>query len=156
LLEPRSLIARHYFKEDFFMACFLVPAAEAIIVSAAVKISEKNEKAKYSLPKGAVKHTEIEEDSHKLPFSKKLSWLRNLLWGGTILLAFEHLWHGEISPFFPFLTAASNPQDTAVMLHELATVGVSMTVAVTAIWGVMLLAAKIKESKIEKAERIKE
>ena len=42
------------------MACFLVPAAEAIIVSAAVKISEKNEKAKYSLPKGAVKHTEIE------------------------------------------------------------------------------------------------
>jgi len=138
------------------MACFLVPAAEAIIVSAAVKISEKREKNKYSLPKGAVKHTEIEEDSHKLPFSKKLSWLRNLLWGGTILLAFEHLWHGEISPFFPFLTAASNPQDTAVMLHELATVGVSMTVAVTAIWGVMLLAAKIKESKIEKAERIKE
>lgn len=138
------------------MACFLVPAAEAIIVSAAVKISEKREKNKYSLPKGAVKHTEIEEDSHKLPFSKKLSWLRNLLWGGTILLAFEHLWHGEISPFFPFLTAASNPQDTAVMLHEMATVGVSMTVAVTAIWGVMLLAAKIKESKIEKAERIKE
>ena len=42
------------------------------------------------------------------------------------------------------------------MLHELATVGVSMTVAVTAIWGVMLLAAKIKESKIEKAERVKE
>ena len=71
------------------------------------------------------------------------------------MLAFEHLWHGEISPFFPFLTAASNPQDTAVML-ELATVGVSMTVAVTAIWGVMLLTAKIKESKIEKAERIKE
>ncbi len=138
------------------MACFLVPAAEAIIVSAAVKISEKREKNKYSLPEGAVKHTEIEGDSHKLPFSKKLSWLRNLLWGGTILLAFEHLWHGEISPFFPFLTAASNPQDTAVMLHELATVGVSMTVAVTAIWGVMLLAAKIKESKIEKAERIKE
>lgn len=52
------------------MACFLVPAAEAIIVSAAVKISEKREKNKYSLPKGAVKHTEIEEDSHKLPFSK--------------------------------------------------------------------------------------
>lgn len=138
------------------MACFLVPAAEAIIVSVAVKISEKNEKAKYSLPKGAVKHTETAGDSHKLSFSKKLSWLRNLLWGGTILLAFEHLWHGEISPFFPFLTAASNPQDTAVMLHEMATVGVSMTVAVTAIWGVMLLAAKIKESKIEKAERIKE
>ena len=45
---------------------------------------------------------------------------------------------------------------SAVMLHEMATVGVSMTVAVTAIWGVMLLAAKIKESKIEKAERIKE
>lgn len=138
------------------MACFLVPAAEAIIVSAAVKISEKREKNKYSLPKGAVKHIEIEEDSHKLPFSKKLSWLRNLLWGGTVLLAFEHFWHGEVVPYFPFLTAASNPQDAAEMLHEMATVGVTMTVAVTAVWGIMIVAGKFKEIKTEKAERIKE
>ena len=138
------------------MACFLVPAAEAIIVSAAVKISEKNEKAKYSLPEGAVKHTETAGDSHKLPFSKKLSWLRNLLWGGTVLLAFEHFWHGEVVPYFPFLTAASNPQDAAEMLHEMATVGVTMTVAVTAVWGIMIVAGKFKEIKTEKAERIKE
>lgn len=138
------------------MACFLVPAAEAIIVSVAVKISEKKEKNKYSLPKGAVKHTEIEEDSHKLPFSKKLSWLRNLLWGGTVLLAFEHFWHGEVVPYFPFLTAASNPQDAAEMLYEMATVGVTMTVAVTAVWGIMIVAGKLKEIKTEKAERIKE
>ncbi len=137
------------------MACFVVPVAEAIVVSAAVKIAQKKEEKAYTLPEGAVKHTEIGKPGG-IAFSKKLSWLRNLLWGGTILLAFEHLWHGEISPFFPFLTAASNPQDAAVMLHEMATVGVSMTVAVTAIWGVMLLAAKIKESKIEKAERVKE
>jgi len=121
-----------------------------------VKISEKREKNKYSLPKGAVKHTEIEEDSHKLPFSKKLSWLRNLLWGGTVLLAFEHFWHGEVVPYFPFLTATSNPQDAAEMLHEMATVGVTMTVAVTAVWGIMIVAGKLKEIKTEKAERIKE
>lgn len=116
----------------------------------------KKGKNKYSLPKGAVKHTEIEEDSHKLPFSKKLSWLRNLLWGGTVLLAFEHFWHGEVVPYFPFLTAASNPQDAAEMLHEMATVGVTMTVAVTAVWGIMIVAGKFKEIKTEKAERIKE
>ncbi|UKI22954.1 MAG: hypothetical protein L6V88_12400 [Anaerotruncus sp.] len=67
------------------MACFLVPAAEAIIVSAAVKISEKNEKAKYSLPEGAVKHTETAGDSHKLPFFPK-SFLGSEIcfWGDTI------------------------------------------------------------------------
>ena len=52
-------------------------------------------------------------------------------------MAFEHFWHGEIQPFFPFLTAASNPADTAEMLHEMSTVGVSMAVLVTLVWGII-------------------
>ena len=72
------------------------------------------------------------------------------------MLAFAHFWHGEVVPYFPFLTAASNPQDAAEMLHEMATVGVTMTVAVTAVWGIMIVAGKFKEIKTEKAERIKE
>ena len=59
---------------------------------------------------------------------------RVTLWGGSALLAFEHVWHGEVQPFFPFLTAMSNPEDTQEMLHEIATVGVSMAVLVTVIW----------------------
>mgnify|MGYP007069974341 CR=1 FL=1 len=55
----------------------------------------------------------------KIPFSRKLKWLSAMLWGGVILLAFEHLWHGEIAPFFPFLTAMSDAASTAEMLKEI-------------------------------------
>jgi ABC-type uncharacterized transport system permease subunit len=63
-------------------------------------------------------------------------------------LAYEHLWHGEVVPWFPFLTAASNPDDAATMLHEMSTVGVSMALLVTIVWiGVVLVSnAMIKES----------
>ena len=64
-----------------------------------------------------------------------------MLWGGSGLLAFEHLWHGEITPFFPFLTAANDPADTAEMLHEMATSGSAMAILVTAVWAVVAIAA---------------
>ena len=118
------------------MACFLVSAAEAIIATVAVKALEKKENSSEAIkirPDG-----EYEEPAAKIPFSRKLKWLRNLLWGGSLLLAFEHVWHGEVVPWFPFLTAASNPADAAEMLHEMATVGVTMAVLVTAVWGVMV------------------
>ena len=70
----------------------------------------------------------------KLPFSRKLKWLSNLLWGGSALLGFEHVWHGEIAPFFPFLTAAASPESTQAMLREMATAGVGMAAVVTAVW----------------------
>ena len=71
----------------------------------------------------------------KFTWSRKLFLLSGLLWGGILLLAFEHLWHGEVTLFAPFLTAMSNPEDKAVMLHEMATVGVTMSAVVTAVWG---------------------
>lgn len=136
------------------MACFAVPVAEAIVVTAAAYIAKKKENApevlEYRTPEGAVEKIE------KVTVSRKLSWLRNLLWGGSILLAFEHLWHGEVVPFFPFLTATSTPEGTAVMLHEMATVGVTMALLSTAVWGVMLLAVKIKETKFTKAKVVTE
>ncbi len=137
------------------MACFLVPAAEAIVVTAAAYIAKKKESApqvlEYKTPEGAVERVE------KVTLSRKLSWLRNLLWGGSILLAFEHLWHGEVVPFFPFLTATTTPEGTAVMLHEMATVGVTMAILSTAVWGVMLIGVKIKETKLVKqAKAVKE
>lgn len=81
------------------------------------------------------------DDPTKIPFTRKLKWLTNLLWGGSLLLAYEHVWHGEVQPFFPFLTAMSDPADTAEMLHEIATVGVSMAVLITAIWVAMCVTA---------------
>ncbi len=126
------------------MACFLISAGEAIAVSVAAKIAEKKEKdpetVRLDLGSG---HTEVAE---KIPFSRKLKWLRNMLWGGAILLAFEHVWHGEVVPWFPFLSAAADPVDTAEMLHEMATVGVAMAVLVTAVWlGVLAVCAVIEK-----------
>jgi hypothetical protein len=57
-----------------------------------------------------------------------------MLLGGSFLLMIEHVWHGEITYFPPFLTAMNNPEDTAEMIHEILTVGVSMDVALTVSW----------------------
>ena len=111
------------------MACFIVPALEAVVTTIATKVLEKRE---LRLEKGS--------------FSVKLKRLNGLLWGGSALLAFEHLWHGEIQPFFPFLTAVGNPADMEEMFHEMKTVGVSMAILVTAVWGIMTLVL----GKIEK------
>ena len=116
------------------MACFLVSAAEAVVVTAVEKAEEKKE----------IKAAEIGEavvEEKKVPFSKKLRWLAYMLWGGAVLLAFEHVWHGEVVPWFPFLTAMSDPGDAAEMFHEMATVGVCMAVLITVVWIGMCLAA---------------
>lgn len=115
------------------MACFLVPTAEAVVTTIVTKAEEKKEQDLSA----EEKETRIEEV--KVPLSRKLHWLNYLLIGGAVLLAFEHIWHGEVVPWFPFLTAASNPADTATMLHEMSTVGVSMAILVTAVWTVMCL-----------------
>lgn len=130
------------------MACFLVPTAEAIVVTIIAKV--KKEKVEPVAHKADVGN---EETGIRIPFARKLKWLSNMLWGGSVLLAFEHLWHGEVVPWFPFLTAASNPTDAAAMLHEMATVGVSMAVLVTAIWGVMVLVTNAMEKKVLKEQR---
>lgn len=114
------------------MACFLVPAGEAVVTTILSKtLSSKADK------QGVEAH----------PVIRKMKWLNNLLWGGSALLAFEHLWHGEIVPWFPFLTAAGNPEDMAEVLHEMSTVGVSMALLVTAIWIGMVIVTSIMEKR---------
>ena len=78
--------------------------------------------------------------------------LNGLLWGGSGLLAFEHVWHGEIIPSFPFLTAASDPAQTAEMLHEMAVSGTAMALLVTAVLAVyVLISAKSKSRDTDTA-----
>ncbi len=116
------------------MACFLVSAAEAVVVTAVEKAEEKKEKNLEEVRPEEVKETRI-------PFSRKLRWLTWMLWGGAALLLFEHIWHGEIVPWFPFLTAMSNPADKVEMFREMATVGVCMAGLITLVWVGMCLAA---------------
>ena len=125
------------------MACFLVPTAEAIVVT----IMKKAVMAKTpTAPEAGMGNGDTVIKAH-IPFVRKLKWLTNLLWGGSVLLAFEHVWHGEVVPWFPFLTAAGNPQDTASMLQEMSTVGVSMAVLVTAVWACMLIVSNAMEKR---------
>ena len=120
------------------MACFIIPATEAVVTTAAQKIIGKKE----------IKNEKISK------FTDRLNWLNGMLWGGSGLLAFEHLWHGEITPFFPFLTAASDPSDTAAMLHEMATSGTSMALLVTAVWaGMVLVTNKLSSSHLSPREK---
>lgn len=120
------------------MACFLVPTAEAIVTTVVAK---------------AVKNHEPEKkDNGELHLSERLGWLNKMLWGGSALLAFEHVWHGEVTPFFPFLTAASDPESTAVMLQEMSTSGVAMAILVTAVWAGMVAVSSVIEKRKTTAE----
>ena len=135
------------------MACFLVAATEAVITTVATKIIEKKEKEQQKLK---VSFDGVKtESAQKIPFSRKLKWLNRMLWGGSALLMFEHIWHGEIVPFFPFLTAASDPADAAQMMHEMATVGVAMAALVTAVWlGVVGVTALIEKRAEKEADTL--
>ena len=112
------------------MACFLVSVAEAAVV----KVMESSQLKKEVKLAESNELSEAVTSDVKIPLSRKLKWLRNLLLGGSVLLLFEHIWHGEIVPWFPFLTAMNNPVDMAEMFKEMATVGVSMAVLVTIVW----------------------
>jgi hypothetical protein len=108
------------------MACFLASATVAIVTTSVRK---------------------------KIPPKYHLEWLNAMLWGGVAMLVVEHITHGEVVPYPPFLTAMKNPADIPVMLKEIATIGVSMTIAIFAVWAVMFLVAnkvaEIREKKIK-------
>lgn len=131
------------------MSCFLVTAAEAVITTVAAKVIQSREKEPETIKLDTEGGNEI---VRKVPLSRKLRWLSHLLWGGSALLAFEHVWHGEVVPWFPFLTAASNPADAAEMLNEMATTGVAMAALVTVIWLGMLAVTSAMEKKILQAQ----
>ena len=124
------------------MGCFIAPMTEAVVTTIATKFIEKREVA-----------TGVTvSDSTKELWSSRLHRLNKMLWGGSALLAFEHVWHGELQPFAPFLTAASSAEATAEMLHEIATTGVMMALLVTAVWGVSCVVVDAARKKALKPE----
>ena len=132
------------------MACFTITAAEAVVVSAAqitVKVLEH---------KGIIKYEANENGEQQVKWSKKLGILNGMLWGGSFLLALEHIFHGEVAMYPPFLTAMESAEDTAEMLNEMGTVGVGMALAITAIWGVGLLLYRVLRNRKSVAKTVKE
>ena len=104
------------------MACFIAPLTMGIVV----KIIEKIFKS----------------TGEKI----KLNILSSMLLGGSLTLVAEHAWHGEITVYPPFLTAASSPESMAIAIGEIFTVGLLMTLGVTSLWaGGLLLYMKSLE-----------
>jgi len=99
------------------MACFIAPAAAAIITTSIKK---------------------------KIPSQYHLEWLNLMLWGGVIMLIVDHIISGEVIFYPPFLSAMKNPADTAVMLKEIATTGTVMTLAIIVMWAVIVMIANQK------------
>ena len=134
------------------MACFVVSAVAAIGVGAAkyvVKHHEKKNELTVSEPKEYKFGSEVK-------WSKKLAYLELMLWSGSFVLAGEHVLHGEVSPYPPFLTAAGEgPEAVSEMLTEMGTVGVVMLAALVATWAVGVLVVdfiKYRKHKMAKKE----
>ncbi len=94
------------------MACFLVPTAIGILTTAGKK---------------------------RIPENMHIGWLNTMIFGGAAALAVEHIAHGEIVPWFPFLTAMGSAADTSAMLGEMAAVGIPMTLALVGAWAGMVV-----------------
>ena len=134
------------------MACFLDSVVSSAVVKVASKIVEKKENKR---------EIEVSLDGQtvdtvkKIPFSRKLGWLSKLQMGGAVLLAFEHVWHGEVVPWFPFLTATVNHAGTMEMLHEMATTGLAMVGLTTAVWvGMLLVSSAIEKKAVKEAKAL--
>ena len=112
------------------MACFV----ESIVVAGVLSVVKKNvarqEKAKNNV-----------QALHKISWSRKLGWLVNMLWGGVFLLCIEHIWHGEIVAYPPFLTAMSSAEETQAMMYEILTIGSAQVALIVAIWAIMVVCA---------------
>lgn len=103
------------------MACFLVPLIIGIILAISEKLTH-----------------------HKLFEKLRINILTALLLGGSALLGFEHVWHGEVVPWPPFLTAMTSPTEIPVMLQEMLTVGTALTIATVALWGSVITLINLK------------
>ena len=68
-----------------------------------------------------------------------------MLWGGTLMLIVDHIINGELTWRFPFFTALDQAGGGLVMLREMLTVGVPMSLVLTAAW---LVWALVKEKQI--------
>jgi hypothetical protein len=110
------------------MACFTVPLATAVAAKAAKPI--------------------LGGRATRNPFVARLDWLCKMMFGGSFLLAIEHIYHGEIIMTPPFLTAAKEgPEAMSEMFHEMATVGVSMAGVLLVAWVCMVVVSTALERR---------
>lgn len=137
-----------FFWEEI-MACFTVPLAEAVVLTAVKKIAFKRN------ADSVINEAEMTKNQKIAVLKEKFRILEKMLYGGSFLLAVEHLYHGEISFVPPFLTAMKNPAEIPEMLREMATVGVGMALLTTVVWAAGIgISALVKNLKKKSADGI--
>ncbi|MEX2750765.1 MAG: hypothetical protein Q6366_002655 [Candidatus Freyarchaeota archaeon] len=103
------------------MACFLIPMGLGIITTLFRKMFPKN---------------------------WHIDWLNAMLWGAVAMFALEHIAHGEIVPYPPFLTAGL-PE----VLPEMMSIGIPMSIFSVSAWGGMvLITERLKQTNTIKTE----
>ena len=99
------------------MSCFIVPLTQAIATSAYRKINAK----KIEAPGAG-------------PLMRQIPALEKMLWGGSVMLIVDHIINGEVTWRYPFFTALESAGGGEVMLKEMLTVGLPMSVVLTLVW----------------------
>ncbi|MEM2918969.1 MAG: hypothetical protein QXY62_05675 [Candidatus Altiarchaeota archaeon] len=103
------------------MACFLVPLGIAVITTLMRK---------------------------KFPKNLHVEWLNSMLYGGVLMLAVEHIAHGEVVPYPPFLTKGIEE-----ILPEMIKIGLPMIIFVFIAWyGIVIFSEKLKLKNLKFAK----
>ena len=99
------------------MSCFIVPLTQAIVTTAYRKRNRKS------------------IESPEAPALKRhVPALEKMLWGGSVMLVVDHVVNGEVTWRYPFFTALESAGGANVMLREMLTVGLPMSVVLTLVW----------------------
>jgi hypothetical protein len=99
------------------MSCFVVPLVQAIATSAYRK------------------HAEASITNPEAPTLKRhIPALEKMLWGGSVMLVVDHVINGEVTWRYPFFTALETAGGANIMLKEMLTVGLPMSVVLTLVW----------------------
>ena len=113
------------------MACFIVPMVQAIATRAWCR-----------------RHGDAVENPDASVLLRNLPALEKMLWGGTILLIVDHVLSGELTWQFPFFTALQSAGGSHILLREMLTVGVPMSLILTACWAVYAFVRERKARRL--------
>lgn len=111
------------------MACFVVPLTQAIATTAIRRRAAK-----------AAANNQVVS-----PWMSQLPRLEAMLWGGSAMLVLDHVVSGELMPIFPFFSALLQEGGQWTMLREMLTVGLPMSLLVTAIWAISVAVSLKKQ-----------
>lgn len=104
------------------MACFIVPLTQAVATTIYRKVTKQSDTF----------------------VGRNLKTLEQMLWGGSLMLIVDHILNGEVTWMYPFFTALETEGGGLVMLKEMLTVGVPMSVIVTVVWAIWAYAKERK------------